>query len=514
MTTPEDSEIANLHAKLAEQKRRATAFKEHRDRLQIKLNRATERADRLAQTAAPAPSTQTPDSAPVAQAPPDSQAQLASLRRKLEAASTLSEQRFKKFEDLRDRHRDLTAMLKDRNTLITDLRSRNRALNHARRDSWLSHFVMLSGSFSTKVLEATEEIAPPGIVLAHEDLALRSMLQLSAVHPNAQLIFDNVEFPDHRGRIRFPGSMQERNDDASNASVLAFKTSAINATQLVFASSPGQAKALGEMGVTTPVEVLHNCRIRATEGAQPSTIRQHCGLHDDERLVLYLNNAYEGGGADETIAMLDHLPQYVHVAFLGNAKLGDRDLSEVAAERGLSDRCSFLDLVPSSELVDYIRGADLITIPLQPGLPNFETCLPNRVFEAIAAQVPMISHEEIAIGEFITEHGLGCVFSQVSATSMAIAVEDALDRDMSSALAAAAERFTWEVEQQKLKTRLAPSDGPTYLLANKGIERNNRIFRLSCSLADNSEVHVFARGRPADDLVVPGVIYHEIGGLL
>lgn len=66
----------------------------------------------------------------------------------------------------------------------------------------------------------------------------------------------------------------------------------------------------------------------------------------------------------------------------------------------------FLDLMPKSKLVAYVQHALVSVIPLKP-LPVFDTSSPNKLFESMAAGVPVIQTTQGWIREFIDQHQVG-----------------------------------------------------------------------------------------------------------
>ncbi len=66
----------------------------------------------------------------------------------------------------------------------------------------------------------------------------------------------------------------------------------------------------------------------------------------------------------------------------------------------------FLDLMPKTALVGYVQNALASVIPLKP-LPVFDTSSPNKLFESMAAGVPVIQTTQGWIKDFIQEQEVG-----------------------------------------------------------------------------------------------------------
>lgn len=94
----------------------------------------------------------------------------------------------------------------------------------------------------------------------------------------------------------------------------------------------------------------------------------------------------------------------IQILFIGEGQL-KQQLKERAATQQLTN-VTFMDLMPKSNLVAYIQNALVSVIPLKP-IPVFDTSSPNKLFESMAAGVPVIQTTQGWIKEFITTHQVG-----------------------------------------------------------------------------------------------------------
>jgi glycosyltransferase involved in cell wall biosynthesis len=89
--------------------------------------------------------------------------------------------------------------------------------------------------------------------------------------------------------------------------------------------------------------------------------------------------------------------------------IGEGQLKDQLRKKALEEKINnimFLDLMPKSALVGYIQHALVSVIPLKP-LPVFDTSSPNKLFESMAAGVPVIQTTQGWIRQFIDEHQTG-----------------------------------------------------------------------------------------------------------
>lgn len=94
----------------------------------------------------------------------------------------------------------------------------------------------------------------------------------------------------------------------------------------------------------------------------------------------------------------------IGILLIGDGQLKE-ELKRRAGYESLSN-VSFLDLMPKSKLVSYVQHSLASVIPLKP-LPVFDTSSPNKLFESMAAGVPVIQTTQGWIKDFLEEHGGG-----------------------------------------------------------------------------------------------------------
>jgi len=133
-------------------------------------------------------------------------------------------------------------------------------------------------------------------------------------------------------------------------------------------------------------------------------------------------------------------------------------------EVGLRKLCKKLRLpnvffgawVPQEDLLSYVAHAHLGIIPYSGReILNNRYCTPNKLFEFIAAEIPICASDLPELRRIVKENGIGDVYTMDDPAAIASAIEDCCAqcarRAFSlSALRAAREKFAWDKQGKKL----------------------------------------------------------------
>jgi starch synthase len=203
--------------------------------------------------------------------------------------------------------------------------------------------------------------------------------------------------------------------------------------------------------------VVHNCVPRTTPAdPRPTRIRQALGLSSDDPIVLY--HGMMGGDRGLEVlyeAMLCPGLEGAHLVLLGFGPDRDR-LETLANEPRFGHRIHLLDPVPPGELVEWVTSADVGVMPNQPRTLNERLSTPNKLFESLAAGLPVVSSDFPERRRIIVDDPLGplgAVCDPTSATAVGEAIRSVLSlnpngtADLRLRCSTAAQvRWNWEAE--------------------------------------------------------------------
>ncbi len=160
--------------------------------------------------------------------------------------------------------------------------------------------------------------------------------------------------------------------------------------------------------------------------------------------------AHYGGRIDEE---RDLLTAAAGAALVDGVKLmvrggGDQASIEALREAGVD----VLPPISPDALVDELRKAGIGLVTLSGGSINHEVALPNKLFLAVQAGVPVVAADLPALRRVVTEHGLGELYTPGDAESFASAIRSVVERheEYCDRVAASQAALSWQHDAQIL----------------------------------------------------------------
>jgi glycosyltransferase involved in cell wall biosynthesis len=183
-------------------------------------------------------------------------------------------------------------------------------------------------------------------------------------------------------------------------------------------------------------------------------LRARMGIAGDTPLVLHQGAPAPDRGCELLLAAVRRLPG-AHLVFLGDPEPGyGADLRRAAQTYGVLDRVALLPSVPLEELLAHTAEADVGVTLLQDTCENHRLALPNKLFEYIAAGIPVVASALPEIHGLIERRGIGwCVppgDAAALAETLSLALSRCKDPELRRRLARAAAELNWDREQQRL----------------------------------------------------------------
>ncbi|MEE2683270.1 MAG: glycosyltransferase family 4 protein [Actinomycetota bacterium] len=196
---------------------------------------------------------------------------------------------------------------------------------------------------------------------------------------------------------------------------LAYEEKYIHRVDGIVCVSKPQAKRLQERyELSEQPSVILNCPILEDAPRNIETIRDH--VAHNGKLLVYHGKASRARGLETFVESLEYLDSDIHIALIVNIQdtfvKELKSLAEAIGKRiqGAEERLHLLPYVEAADLPTYLSTADIAVIPLH-STGNHEVAMPNKLFEAIQAKLPVLTSERKALSEYVKEKSIGMVFA-------------------------------------------------------------------------------------------------------
>ncbi len=204
------------------------------------------------------------------------------------------------------------------------------------------------------------------------------------------------------------------------------------------------------------VPVVRNCPDRwDPPEPRPDRIRQALGLGMETRIVLYQGGLLVDRGIEQSMdAILDVAGAVLVLMGFGNQEARFRQL---AATPRYAGKVHVLDAVPPTDLLWWSASSDVMVMLYQPHTENHRYVTPQKLWEAMAAGVPVVASDLPGLASVVEPVGCGILCDPTSPVAIADALRtilaqgtDGLRAMGQRGHAAARERYNWEVQFQVL----------------------------------------------------------------
>ena len=230
-----------------------------------------------------------------------------------------------------------------------------------------------------------------------------------------------------------------------------------------------------------PVVLRNVCGLPAPDGKR--RLRARLGLGSADPLVLHQGSAAPGRCCDVLIRAVAAMPG-VHLALLGAAD--DPNAGElIALTRSLhvDDRVHVLHSVALADLLAHTADADVGVSLLSDSCENHRLALPNKVFEYLAAGVPVVTSALPELERIVLGRSVGWTVDPADPADVRRGLELALaargDSALRARVATAAAELSWPVERSRLLDLYERLEAPAARVrsargANEAAERRSR----------------------------------------
>jgi glycosyltransferase involved in cell wall biosynthesis len=161
---------------------------------------------------------------------------------------------------------------------------------------------------------------------------------------------------------------------------------------------------LNEMYGVTNTVVLKNLP-RFYKPAQQTDLRNQLGISNDKKILLYQGVILKGRGIEKIFDILPDMSEFVFV-LIGGGEFEDY-YKNLAVERKVIDQVLFIGKFNQENLPKLTLSADVGIALIENISKSYYYALPNKLFEYIMAEVPVIVSSLPQMKEIVDKYNVG-----------------------------------------------------------------------------------------------------------
>jgi len=273
--------------------------------------------------------------------------------------------------------------------------------------------VMSHREYAATAIPMIERLAPD--VLHAHDLNTLWAARRYARRWGIPLVYDSHELELHRNTTWTP---------LKRAVARVVETLGVRSASAVITVSPSIAADLARTyRIPLPAVVLNAPPREAAVASTLVDLKDAAGLSEKETLVIYVGAVLRGRGLEQLVEALPFSPSSLHIGILG-PRQPDREEPLVSRARadGTADRVHIFDPLPAVLVPAALATADASVSPVQNVCRSYDLALPNKLFDAVMAGVPVGVGGLQEMSRFVRKHEIGVVFDERDPKAIAVAL--------------------------------------------------------------------------------------------
>ncbi|MBP6103695.1 MAG: glycosyltransferase family 4 protein [Gammaproteobacteria bacterium] len=316
-----------------------------------------------------------------------------------------------------------------------------RLMRWMKRQAWC--YLVDQESFYTKLFYSTASRYAPRVFVAH-DLPILPLAKQVADRCGARLVYDSHELYSEQSF-----SSREKQRWAQ------IEAKYIGACNAVITVNPSIALALQKRYGIAEIKVIYNAERSCNTPIKTGFFHTLFNLTTDKKILLF-----QGGlSAERNLEVLLEAMQYVQHASVVLIILGDglllKTLQTKTRSKVLDRKVFFHPAVAQKDLVALTAQADAGVIPYQATCLNNHLCTPNKLFEFIAAGIPILASDLPEIRKIVEGQAIGLVGDTSTPKKLALLMDAFFSDEQrftcwKAHLTTVRKTICWEAEEKKL----------------------------------------------------------------
>nr|WP_246169854.1 glycosyltransferase [Alkalibaculum sporogenes] len=173
------------------------------------------------------------------------------------------------------------------------------------------------------------------------------------------------------------------------------------------------------------IVIVRNIPLKRDLQQDNDIFRKKYNLDSEKKILLYQGGVQDGRGIEKIVRTMRYLDFKIILIILGNGSLIP-DLKHLTKELKIENRVFFHDAVSQEILLDYTSSADLGIHLMENTCLNHYYALPNKIFEYIQANIPIVCSDFPEMKNIIINFKIGEVVDPTDESKIAKVINDVM----------------------------------------------------------------------------------------
>ena len=183
----------------------------------------------------------------------------------------------------------------------------------------------------------------------------------------------------------------------------------IKYAEVVIAVNKSISDIISKENHVQSITVIRNMP-HAIECVTPFT-KKELGFPDCNFNIIYIGNIKRGRGIEVMIKLMERVHKNIGLVLMGNDCAFKRDMEELSKTKKLESRIRFIKSVPPNQIISVCKLADVGIAPIQNLCKSYYLSLPNKIFEYIHAELPVLVSDFPEMKSIVDIYSVGEVFN-------------------------------------------------------------------------------------------------------
>lgn len=199
------------------------------------------------------------------------------------------------------------------------------------------------------------------------------------------------------------------------------------------------------------VRVIRNIPYLKKIEVKKNLLREELNISEENKILLYQGCILKGRGIKKILDLVEKLEEKYVAVFIGEGNYKN-ELVNYALEKNISHRIFFKDFVENKKLINYTNSADIGICTIEKKSLSYYYCLPNKFFEFIQGEIPIIGSNFPDLENLILKYDVGITIDPNKLEKTASVIPKLLEQKEQylEKIRYCKQELNWECESKKL----------------------------------------------------------------